>query len=209
MGVFKLFKGMADAVTDQIKEVTDEVADRVQDIRDDISDQFKPFGASVPKVNSVKGRSNSGTSDTVEIADVYGVEYIVVKRCGDRFALFHKKEKKLVQVSQFEYDTAMGMSPYHVAVGKRQPDGSIMYAVATGRGWSEFKLTSCEYKEVRFFDGKNILVIDEDDEEFIIDREGDTVLKEKYVDDFIHEHESVVVSSESDENDDDSDEYED
>ena len=97
---------------------------------------------------------------------------------GDKYALKYTGDKK--KTTDYVYDDVAMLNEYQARLAQKQADGSILYGIACTCGWS-FLLTNCEYTKVTFLDGIGaVLAIDEDGDEFAIDRWGKPYALEVY-----------------------------
>ena len=97
---------------------------------------------------------------------------------GDKYALKYTGDKK--KTTDYVYDDVAMLNEYQARLAQKQADGSILYGIACTCGWS-FLLTNCEYTKVTFLDGRGaVLAIDEDGDEFAIDRWGKPYALEVY-----------------------------
>jgi hypothetical protein len=97
---------------------------------------------------------------------------------GDKYALKYTGEKK--KTTDYVYDDVALLNEYQARLAQKQADGSMLYGVACTCGWS-FLLTNCEYTKVTFLDGIGaVLAIDEDGDEYAIDRWGKPYALEVY-----------------------------
>lgn len=97
---------------------------------------------------------------------------------GDKYALKYTGEKK--KTTDYVYDDVAMLNEFQARLAQKQADGSILYGIACTCGWS-FLLTNCEYTKVTFLDGIGaVLAIDEDGDEFAIDRWGKPYALEVY-----------------------------
>lgn len=97
---------------------------------------------------------------------------------GDKYALKYTGKKK--KTTDYVYDDVAMLNEFQARIAQKQADGSMLYGVACTCGWS-FLLTNCEYTKVTFLDGIGaVLAIDEDGDEFAIDRWGKPYALEVY-----------------------------
>ena len=97
---------------------------------------------------------------------------------GDKYALNYTGNKK--KTTDYVYDDVAMLNEYQARLAQKQADGSILYGIACTCGWS-FLLTNCEYTKVTFLDGIGaVLAIDEDGDEYAIDRFGAPYALEVY-----------------------------
>lgn len=109
---------------------------------------------------------------------VFGIDSLRVKFNGSKYAVYYTDEDE-PQETSFIYDDIIVMSPRHLRTSQVQKDGSVIFGVATGG--TSFGCTECEYSKVEFFDGETLLVTDEDDDQYTIDRWGKTTSLELYL----------------------------
>ena len=89
---------------------------------------------------------------------------------GNKYAL--KYTGNHGQITKYIYDDVDILNEYQVRLAQKQADGSLRYGVASTCGWS-FIMTDCEYIKVTFLDGaRAVLAVDEEDDEYAIDRWG-------------------------------------
>lgn len=97
---------------------------------------------------------------------------------GSKYALKYTGKKG--ETTQYIYDDVDLLNEYQARLAQKQADGSMLYGVACTCGWS-FLLTNCEYTKVTFLDGRGaVLAIDEDGDEYAIDRWGKPYTLEVY-----------------------------
>ena len=97
---------------------------------------------------------------------------------GDKYALKYTGDKK--KTTDYVYDDVAMLNEFQARLTQKQTDGSMLYGVACTCGWN-FLLTNCEYSKVTFLDGIGaVLAIDEDGDEYAIDRWGKPYALEIY-----------------------------
>ncbi len=101
---------------------------------------------------------------------IWWVNDLTVLYDGNKYAL--KYTGKQGQITKYIYDDVDILNEYQVRFAKKQADGSLRYGVASTCGWS-FIMTDCEYIKVTFLDGIGaVLAVDEENDEYAIDRWG-------------------------------------
>ena len=107
---------------------------------------------------------------------------------GSKFALKYTGEKR--KTTQYIYDDVDLLNEYQARLAQKQADGSMRYGIACTCGWN-FLLTDCEYTKVTFLDGRSaVLAIDEDGDEYAIDRWGRPYALEVYKDKVVSDMEN-------------------
>lgn len=167
MSFLKSFtEGIKDNLTSQIKDLSEKVSSqRDPKIKEEKTDE---------KVQQVE--------KTIKpIMETYGVENLSVEEKNGKFAVVHKAGWITKNKTDFEFDEVVGMSNHHMRTAKLQPDGSYLYGIVTNIG--KFSVIGCDYKEIKFFDGPNLLMTDVDGEEFVILKYGIIKSRSKYIKD--------------------------
>ena len=101
---------------------------------------------------------------------IWWVDDLSVLYDGNKYAL--KYTGNHGQITKYIYDDVDILNEYQVRLAQKQADGSLRYGVASTCGWS-FIMTDCEYIKVTFLDGIGaVLAVDEEDDEYAIDRWG-------------------------------------
>lgn len=109
---------------------------------------------------------------------LWWVEDLELLYNGDKYALKYTGDKK--KTTDYVYDDVAMLNEYQARIAQKQADGSMLYGVACTCGWN-FLLTNCEYTKVTFLDGIGaVLAIDEDGDEYAIDRWGTPYALEVY-----------------------------
>ena len=146
----------------------------------------KPSKTSTPRRNNSNNARKQATSlkkDTCvkELEPpkkLWWVKDLELLYNGDKYALKYTGEKK--KTTDYVYDDVALLNEYQARLAQKQADGSMLYGVACTCGWS-FLLTNCEYTKVTFLDGIGaVLAIDEDGDEYAIDRWGKPYALEVY-----------------------------
>lgn len=121
--------------------------------------------------SSSENEKNSGKK-------IWWVRDLSVLYDGEKYAL--KYTGKQGQITKYIYDDVDILNEYQVRFAKKQADGSLRYGVASTCGW-KFIMTDCEYIKVNFLDGSSaVLAVDEEDDEYAIDRWGSIFSIEGY-----------------------------
>ena len=176
----------------------------ISDAVDNLKDQIVNSVSEATNINLPSlGKSSKSSAQGGELdhdKQIYGVRSLTVAFNGSKYAVFFKDDDEKHQ-TPYIYDNIMAMSQDHVATSQIQADGTVLYGVITS-GW-HFHDTGCEYKSVEFFDDEVLLLVDEDDDQYMINSCGDLMLLEKYMEKL---KESIAEEEDEDENEDDGDE---
>lgn len=101
---------------------------------------------------------------------LWWVNDLDIKFDGKKYALVYTGKQG--HKTGFIYDNVEVLNEYQARLTQMQPDGSFRYGVACTCGW-KFYIVECDYKKVTFLDGIGaVLAIDEEDDEYAIDRWG-------------------------------------
>ena len=177
----------------------------ISDAVDSLKDQIVESVGEATNINLASlGKSGGSSSTKGELnhdKQIYGVRSLTVAFNGSKYAVSFKDDDEKHQ-TPYIYDNIMAMSQYHVATSQIQADGTVLYGVITG-GW-HFHDTGCEYKSVEFFDDE-LLLVDEDDDQYTINSRGELMLLEKYM----KALQERIAEDEEDEDEEDEDEYSD
>ena len=132
-----------------------------------------------PRKQGVKAITKSTSGNGQDTGKkIWWVNDLSVLYDGNKYAL--KYTGKQGQITKYIYDDVDILNEYQVRFAKKQADGSLRYGVASTCGWS-FIMTDCEYIKVTFLDGPNaVLAVDEEDDEYAIDRWGQIFSIEGY-----------------------------
>lgn len=124
-----------------------------------------------PRKQGVKAITKSTSGNGQDTGKkIWWVKDLSVLYDGNKYAL--KYTGKQGQITKYIYDDVDILNEYQVRFAKKQADGSLRYGVASTCGWS-FIMTDCEYIKVTFLDGYSaVLAVDEEDDEYAIDRWG-------------------------------------
>lgn len=173
----------------------------LKNVADNIGDQLKD--AIADKKNSHSGNDSITMAKTTENnpeknVEVYGVDDLIVKFDGQKYAVVNICDKKVENKTGYDYNDVLGMSQYHIRVAQNQPDGTIRYGLISACGG--FHIIPCEYIAVNFFNGEDLLLIDEDGDEYVANRFCELTLKEPYIQELI---ESLNEDAEEEEEEED------
>lgn len=205
MGFFK--KVFGNAVEEVKKNLEDSKNEILMNLEDKKSEMFKDLNAKKDEVlgnlgiksskslESSTPRRNNGDNTRKQATDpkpratamstnqdsgkkLWWVKDLELLYNGDKYALKYTGEKK--KTTDYVYDDVALLNEYQARLAQKQADGSMLYGVACTCGWS-FLLTNCEYTKVTFLDGIGaVLAIDEDGDEYAIDRWGSPYALEVY-----------------------------
>lgn len=130
------------------------------------------------QATSPKQRATAMSTNQDFVKKLWWVKDLELLYNGDKYALKYTGDKK--KTTDYVYDDVAMLNKYQARLAQKQADGSILYGIACTCGWS-FLLTNCEYTKVTFLDGIGaVLAIDEDGDEFAIDRWGKPYALEVY-----------------------------
>lgn len=205
MGFFK--KVFGNAVEEVKKNLEDSKNEILMNLEDKKNEMFKDLNAKKDEVlgnlgiksskslESSTPRRNNGDNTRKQATDpkpratamstnqdsgkkLWWVKDLELLYNGDKYALKYTGEKK--KTTDYVYDDVALLNEYQARLAQKQADGSMLYGVACTCGWS-FLLTNCEYTKVTFLDGIGaVLAIDEDGDEYAIDRWGKPYALEVY-----------------------------
>jgi len=182
MGLFKTLFG--DAAEELKKSYEDAKKDVLEEVGFKSSTSSK---SSTPRRNNGDNARKKATSlkqDTCvkELEPpkkLWWVEDLELLYNGDKYALKYTRSDKR-KTTDYVYDDVDILNEYQARIAQKQADGSMLYGVACTCGW-KFLLTDCEYTKVTFLDGIGaVLAIDEDGDEYAIDRWGKPYALEVY-----------------------------
>lgn len=135
-----------------------------------------PIGVSQKTIATLKTTSLEETKQAQ--MKLWWVKDLELLYNGDKYALKYTGDKK--KTTDYVYDDVAMLNEYQARLTQKQTDGSMLYGVACTCGWN-FLLTNCEYSKVTFLDGIGaVLAIDEDGDEYAIDRWGKPYALEIY-----------------------------
>lgn len=183
MGLFKTLFG--DAAEELKKSYEDAKKDVLEELGFKSSTSSK---SSTPRRNNGDNVGKQGTGSKQRatamstnqdfVKKLWWVKDLELLYNGDKYALKYTGDKK--KTTDYVYDDVAMLNEYQARLAQKQADGSILYGIACTCGWS-FLLTNCEYTKVTFLDGIGaVLAIDEDGDEFAIDRWGKPYALEVY-----------------------------
>ena len=205
MGFFK--KVFGNAVEEVKKNLEDSKNEILMNLEDKKNEMFKDLNAKKDEVlgnlgiksskslESSTPRRNNGDNTRKQATDpkpratamstnqdsgkkLWWVKDLELLYNGDKYALKYTGDKK--KTTDYVYDDVALLNEYQARLAQKQADGSILYGIACTCGWS-FLLTNCEYTKVTFLDGIGaVLAIDEDGDEYAIDRWGKPYALEVY-----------------------------
>lgn len=113
--------------------------------------------------------------------NIWWVNDLSVLYNGEKYALKYTDVHK-GKTTGYIYDDVYILNKYQLRIAQKQADGSILYGVACTCGWN-FLIVNCEYPVIDFMDGDGaVLAVDEDGDEYAIDRWGRICSLEKYTD---------------------------
>jgi hypothetical protein len=99
---------------------------------------------------------------------------------GKKYALQYTGGKG--QITKFVYDDVDILNIHQLRTAQKQANGSVLYGVACTCG-GKFYIANCEHPVIDFLDGDDaVLAVDEDGDEYAIDRWGRMIPIEKYAD---------------------------
>ena len=128
---------------------------------------------------------------------IHGMRCAVVMFNGQKYAVLNPKKKKS---TPYIYDDVMVISKYHLILVQISPDGEKRYAVLTAHSRNDnFKITPFDYIDFDFYDEDAVLVVDEDNDEYVVNDDGDISAK----DIFLKNLEEYLSPSDDDDDDDD------
>jgi len=183
MGLFKTLFG------DAAEELKKSYEDAKKDVLEEVG--FKSSTSSKSSTPRHNNRDNVGKQGTGSkrratamstnqdfVKKLWWVKDLELLYNGDKYALKYTGEKK--KTTDYVYDDVALLNEYQARIAQKQADGSMLYGVACTCGW-KFLLTDCEYTKVTFLDGIGaVLAIDEDGDEYAIDRWGKPYALEVY-----------------------------
>lgn len=183
MGLFKTLFG--DAAEELKKSYEDAKKDVLEELGFKSSTSSK---SSTPRRNNGNNVGKQGTGSKQRataistnqdfVKKLWWVKDLELLYNGDKYALKYTGDKK--KTTDYVYDDVAMLNEYQARLAQKKADGSILYGIACTCGWS-FLLTNCEYTKVTFLDGIGaVLAIDEDGDEFAIDRWGKPYALEVY-----------------------------
>ena len=205
MGFFK--KVFGNAVEEVKKNLEDSKNEILMNLEDKKNEMFKDLNAKKDEVlgnlgiksskslESSTPRRNNGDNTRKQATDpkpratamstnqdsgkkLWWVKDLELLYNGDKYALKYTAQNK--KTTDYVYDDVALLNEYQARLAQKQADGSMLYGVACTCGWS-FLLTNCEYTKVTFLDGIGaVLAIDEDGDEYAIDRWGKPYALEVY-----------------------------
>lgn len=113
--------------------------------------------------------------------NIWWVKDLSVLYNGEKYALKHTGYSK-GRITGYIYDDVDILNNYQLRIAQKQADGSILYGVACTCG-GDFLIVRCEYPVIDFLDGEGaVLAVDEDGDEYAINRWGGIYSLEKYTD---------------------------
>ena len=183
MGLFKTLFG------DAAEELKKSYEDAKKDVLNELGfKSSKSLESSTPRRNNGDNVGKQGTGSKQRatamstnqdfVKKLWWVKDLELLYNGDKYALKYTGDKK--KTTDYVYDDVALLNEYQARLAQKQADGSILYGIACTCGWS-FLLTNCEYTKVTFLDGIGaVLAIDEDGDEFAIDRWGKPYALEVY-----------------------------
>ena len=183
MGLFKTLFG--DAAEELKKSYEDAKKDVLEELGFKSSTSSK---SSTPRRNNGDNVGKQGTGSKQRatamstnqdfVKKLWWVKDLELLYNGDKYALKYTGDKK--KTTDYVYDDVAMLNEYQARLAQKKADGSILYGIACTCGWS-FLLTNCEYTKVTFLDGIGaVLAIDEDEDEYAIDRWGKPYALEVY-----------------------------
>lgn len=183
MGLFKTLFG------DAAEELKKSYEDAKKDVLNELGfKSSKSLESSTPRRNNgdntrkqatdPKPRATAMSTNQDFVKKLWWVQDLELLYNGDKYALKYTGDKK--KTTDYVYDDVAMLNEYQARLAQKQADGSILYGIACTCGWS-FLLTNCEYTKVTFLDGIGaVLAIDEDGDEYAIDRWGTPYALEVY-----------------------------
>lgn len=183
MGLFKTLFG------DAAEELKKSYEDAKKDVLNELGfKSSKSLESSTPRRNNgdntrkqatdPKPRATAMSTNQDFVKKLWWVKDLELLYNGDKYALKYTGDKK--KTTDYVYDDVAMLNEYQARLAQKQADGSILYGIACTCGWS-FLLTNCEYTKVTFLDGIGaVLAIDEDGDEYAIDRWGKPYALEVY-----------------------------
>ncbi|MBQ9671720.1 MAG: leucine-rich repeat protein [Prevotella sp.] len=170
---------------DMLKEAESDAHIRVMpddkiNFYDTISARQVPSPSKASAKNSITSKNNTIGKEEEEIAGkLWWVKDLVLLYNGSKYALKYGSGKD-TKVTGYVYDDVELLNEYQARLTQKQPDGTLRYGVASTCGW-KFIVANCEYTKITFLDGIGaILAVDEDGDEYAIDRWGQTYSLEAY-----------------------------
>lgn len=174
MGLFKTLFG--DAAEELKKSYEDAKKDVLEELGFKSSTSSK---SSTPRRNNGDNVGKQGTGSKQRATamstnqdlgkKLWWVEDLELLYNGNKYALKYTGRERTT--TKYIYDDVDILNEYQARLVQKQADGSIKYGVAST--CLDFIYTDCEYTKVDFLDGANaVLAIDEDGDEYAIDRWG-------------------------------------
>ena len=118
---------------------------------------------------------------TIPCKQLWWIRNLTLLYDGNKYALKYKENSKdKGKRTRYIYDDVQLLNNYQVRIEQKQSDGTLRYGVVSV--FRSFKITDCEYTKVTFLDGNlAVLAIDEDGDEYAINRWGDIYSLEAYI----------------------------
>lgn len=184
MGLFKTLFG------DAAEELKKSYEDAKKDVLNELGfKSSKSLESSTPRRNNgdntrkqatdPKPRATAMSTNQDSGKKLWWVDNLELLYDGNKYALKYTGRERTT--TKYIYDDVDLLSEYQVRLVQKQADGSIKYGVAST--CLDFIYTDCEYTKVIFLDGANaILAIDEDGDEYAINRWGQIYALDVYKD---------------------------
>ena len=189
MGLFKTLFG------DAAEELKKSYEDAKKDVLNELGfKSSKSLESSTPRRNNgdntrkqatdPKPRATAMSTNQDSGKKLWWVDNLELLYDGNKYALKYTGRERTT--TKYIYDDVDLLSKYQVRLVQKQADGSIKYGVAST--CLDFIYTDCEYTKVIFLDGANaILAIDEDGDEYAINRWGQIYALDVYKDKVIND----------------------
>ena len=189
MGLFKTLFG------DAAEELNKSYEDAKKDVLNELGfKSSKSLESSTPRRNNgdntrkqatdPKPRATAMSTNQDSGKKLWWVDNLELLYDGNKYALKYTGRERTT--TKYIYDDVDLLSEYQVRLVQKQADGSIKYGVAST--CVNFNYTDCEYTKVFFLDGAHaILAIDEDGDEYAINRWGQIYALDVYKDEVIND----------------------
>ena len=184
MGLFKtLFGDVADELKksyeDAAKDVLNELGFKSSKSSESSTPRHNNDNNVGKQVTDSKPRATAMSNNQDSGKKLWWVDDLELLYDGNKYALKYTGRERTT--TKYIYDDVDILGEYQVRLVQKQTDGSIKYGVAST--CLNFIYTDCEYTKVDFLDGPNaILAIDEDGDEYAINRWGSIYALDVYRD---------------------------